>query len=723
MTDKTFRQALIAHDNAVAAKGLCLWAGSEPTFTDRFSELPQWLTDSLGDEKLIKAQHLVKELYDLSKSNMVIRSIGRQYSSEPYPRWSFGLYSSKSEQTFNFDPPDPVLIDSCHHADEFILKTVWHNLAEQLRSNGWQVCAFQTKHDNFYLRIVTSPDEQTFFPDNITTDIHPHSPFMRPSLHSQAIPLEGIQDELSNNGLLLILIGIYEEEINNTTHQYACIELPTFKQTSQFQLFLNILSKAVSETALDHLIFSGFPPPVDANVSWTTVTPDPAVIEINMTPSATSSAYFSEMCLIFEAAQKVGLCPQRIHYNGNIVDSGGGGHITLGGSNPEKSPFVNNPKLILHLLAYFNQHPSLSYYFSIKNVGSSGQSPRTDENLRDSFKELQLALKTLNSMQSLNVDTLWHTLAPFLTDHTGNAHRSEINIEKLFNPYLPNRGKLGVVEFRAFKMAPTPHWSAAVMTLIRAITAMMNSEQRPVDLIQWGEQLHDRFALPYYLEQDLQEILNDLSNADLGLDAPLIDTLREDSHRLLGDFQLAHYHISINKAIEFWPLIGNVASQENGASRLVDGSTARIQIIIRELIPESAELDDWQLIVENHRIPLLCERDSQGRILLMGIRYRTFLPNIGLHPKLLMYDPLSLILVNHSLNNAVKIKLYEWQPDKLPYDGLPMDSIEAIRRCEQRFVVEQISPEQIFHAKKPPAEALSSYCFDLRWVSLADDEQ
>ena len=146
----------------------------------------------------------------------------------------------------------------------------------------------------------------------------------------------------------------------------------------------------------------------------------------------------------------------------------------------------------------------------------------------ESFSELQVALRHLAAAGAPGPEFIWRSLSPFLVDTSGNAHRSELNIEKLWNPFLPGRGCLGLVEFRAFRMAPDAETATAIATLLRSLAAMLSRRHELQPLIEWGSRLHDRFSLPFYLRQDLHAVFGDLEAAGFGLGAPITDRLTAD---------------------------------------------------------------------------------------------------------------------------------------------------------------------------------------------------
>jgi uncharacterized protein (DUF2126 family) len=489
--------------------------------------------------------------------------------------------------------------------------------------------------------------------------------------------------------------------------------LPAFTDAPLFMAFLQRVAVAAKASGLTSLVWRGFPPPVDETVAWTTLTPDPAVLEINAAPASNARQFLDMSRSLYALAESEGLSPYRLQYNGQATDSGGGGQFTLGGPSPESSPFFMAPQLLPRLIRYLNHHPALSYWFAPSYVGSFSQSPRPDENVRESFSELAIAMQQLAKKDRPEPEFIWRSLSPFLVDTSGNAHRSELNIEKLWNPYLPGRGLLGLVEFRAFRMAVSPEHAAAIAALLRALACLLSRSDVTPDLLNWGRELHDRFALPFYLRQDLERVFEDLEAAGLGLGQPITEVLRDDAFRHVGQVEFGGCRLEVEDALEFWPLLGDAAMQEGG-SRLVDASTLRLQLVLRPVAGASASLDGWQCLAGGYVVPLRQALDNGQDVRVMGVRYRSFEPWAGLHPGIGAQGPVVLHLIPPGSERGLRITLHDWQPQSLPYEGLPESLEEAQRRVRERFVVEEISREELPLALTPPDEAVTDYCLDLR---------
>jgi len=706
-TIEGFESAVRRHDALLAARGLTIWVGSEPTFTDRMAQAPQWLNRALGGDKEQRAEALLGDLCRRFAGGLVLRSVGRQYPGEDAPRWNLGLYRRRDGAPLWHGPPDPIVAppgaDRPPDLDRWTAA-----LAAAFAARGLAVGPVSTR-DALERRLWMSPRADARAPD----DGDPR--LARPSVHAQAIPASGLVDELAPSGLHLFLLCITLCGGQPT----ARVELPQFDDVPMFLAVLECLAQAGRACDLPALILAGHPPPVDATMELTTVTPDPAVIEINTAPSVDAADFLWRSREIYAAAADQGLAPYRLYFNGTVADSGGGGQITLGGPSPQDSPFLKEPRLLSRLVRFLNRHPALSYLFSHDFVGSSGQSVRADERGTDAFDELALALTLLGREASPGPERLWHSLAPFLCDATGNSHRAEMNVEKLWNPFLAGRGKLGLVEFRALRMQHTPERATALACLLRSVAAMLSGADDGLQLIDWGRELHQRFALPFYLEQDLDAVLTALGAAGVGLDETIRAVLLRESFRRLGQAALPGCSLEVRRGLEFWPLLGDAASPEQGGSfRMVDASTARVELRLRPEPGGAADLRDWQVHAEGVELPMRHETDSGGELQVFGVRYRSFVPTWGLHPALPAQAPVRLLLRHPRHPMDYRVTLHEWQPDGGAYAGLPEDLAAASQRRAERVALEVVPRDAAFTRRAAPDSALGPYGLDLRCMPL-----
>jgi len=414
-----------------------------------------------------------------------------------------------------------------------------------------------------------------------------------------------------------------------------------------------------------------------------TVTPDPGVVEVNTAPAADLATFFADAEAIYAAAATAGLSPVRWRYNGRGSDSGGGGQLTLGGPSAEASPFFRHPALLPRLIRFLCNHPSLSYAFASDCVGSASQGPRPDEGVRERFEELQVAVDRLESRGAhLAPPEIWETLAPLLVDASGNSHRAELNVEKLWNPFLAGRGRLGLVELRSLRMPSSASRLAAMAALFRALVARLAAVPYLEPLADWGASLHDQLALPTFLDEDLRGVLDDLASHGLGLGTATTALLLERPEPL-AEVKVDRTTLTVLPAVEFWPLLGDVASQEQSGARLVDASIERVEV----RISHDRGADPGRIGANGWEVPLT-SADS-GRRHVAGLRYRAFLPRPGLHPGLPAQDP--LVLTWEREGHRTGVELHGWIPGGGTYPGLPDDELEAKRRRRERVRIREVT--------------------------------
>jgi uncharacterized protein (DUF2126 family) len=704
-TTEEFDAAVRRHDARIAALGLTIWVGSEPTFTDRTAQTPEWLNTALGGAKEQRAQALLGGLCRRFPGGLLLRSVGRQYPGEPQPRWNLGLYRRRDGVALWRGPPDPILAVPGGLAHPPVLETWASAFSAALAGRGFPVLPVRAA-DPLERRLLMAADAGVQMPDSGDRRLS------RPSVHDQAIPASGLRDELAQAGLHLFVL----RNIDADGQPAACIELPQFSAVPIFLAVLECLQQASLACHVSALVVAGYLPPTDATLELTTVTPDPAVIEINTAPSVDTTDFLRRSREIYAAAADQGLAPYRLYFNGTVADSGGGGQITLGGPSAQTSPFLREPRLLPRLVCFLNRHPALSYLFSHDFVGSSGQSVRADERGADAFDELALALALLGREEHLTPETLWHSLAPFLCDAAGNSHRAEMNIEKLWNPFLAERGRLGLVEFRALRMQHSPERATALACLLRSVAAMLSgADDATATLVDWGRDLHQRFALPFYLEQDLHAVLIDLHAAGLALDPAIESVLRREAFRRLGQVALPGCTLELRRALEFWPLLGDAASPEQGGgSRLVDASTARVELRLRAEPDGASAWRDWQVFAADVALPMRHEQDAQGDCQVFGVRYRSFVPRWGLHPALGAQAPVRLLLRHPAHTVDYGVTLHEWHPAGQAYPGLPEDLADASRRRAGRLTLDVVPRDTARGTRPAPPHGLGPYCLDLR---------
>ncbi|HET6981404.1 MAG TPA: transglutaminase family protein, partial [Myxococcaceae bacterium] len=224
--------------------------------------------------------------------------------------------------------------------------------------------------------------------------------------------------------------------------------LPPLGSAEDFLSLVRLIDAVRSETGLP-LQLEGYPPPRSPVLRRFSVAPDPGVLEVNIPPAASGREHASTLEAVFESALHAGLHSEKYLLDGRIAGSGGGHHLTLGGPTPSASPLLVRPDVLASLLTFLQHHPSLSYLFTGLFVGPTSQAPRVDEARHDGLSELEIALERAfqrggDPLPPWMVDAMFRDL---LVDVSGNTHRAELCIDKLFDWRTPH-GRQGVVELR-----------------------------------------------------------------------------------------------------------------------------------------------------------------------------------------------------------------------------------------------------------------------------------
>ena len=450
---------------------------------------------------------------------------------------------------------------------------------------------------------------------------------------------------------------------------------------THFEHYLDLVSaveRAAAKAKLPILI-EGYDPPSDKRVQKFMITPDPGVIEVNIHPASSWEELNKNYEILYQKAKEARLVSEKFNLDGRHTGTGGGNHVTLGGITPSDSPLLRRPDVLKSFITYWQHHPSLSYLFSTQFIGPTSQAPRVDEGRDEILYELEIAFQQIPDMKEDEVpywlvDRLFRNL---LIDVTGNTHRAEFCIDKLYSPDTSS-GRLGILEFRGFDMPPHFRMSMVQFLLIRALLSWFWKKPYDHKLVRWGTSLHDRFLLPHYCHKDLSEVINDLNNAGYGLDMAWFDPFFSFRFPFIGELQVDDIHVEMNMAIEPWHVLGEEISSQ-GTARYVDSSLERLQVKISGLTDSR-----YKLLCNGIRIPLK-STGVQGQY-VAGIRYRAWQPHSALHPTLGVDTPLIIDLYDKWTNKSVAAcKYHVAHPGGRNYQTFPVNSFEAESRRISRF--------------------------------------
>jgi uncharacterized protein (DUF2126 family)/transglutaminase-like putative cysteine protease len=438
------------------------------------------------------------------------------------------------------------------------------------------------------------------------------------------------------------------------------------------------------------VVIEGYGPPTDTRCKHFVITPDPGVIEINIHPSESWEELSERTLTMARAAHEVGLGAEKFALDGRHAGTGGGSHITLGGTTPADSPLLRRPDLLRSLVTFWQHHPALSYLFSGQFIGPTSQAPRVDEARHDSLYELEIAFAELDRLSKRGPAPAWQVDRLFrnlLVDLTGNTHRAEFCIDKLFNPGAEH-GRLGVVELRGFEMAPHPQMSLVQALLVRALVARFWTDPYRGELVRWGSDLHDRFMLPWWVERDLRAVLDDLERHGFRLDSAWFQPFLEFRFPRLGSVNVEEISVELRVAIEPWHVLGEEASATSTA-RYVDSSLERLQVRV-----DGFTEGRYAVTCNGHMVPLH-PTETPGTW-VGGVRYRAWNPSSALHPTIGVHVPLTFDIVDRwSRRSLGGCRYHVTHPGGRAYDRFPVNAAEAEARRASRFEQLGHSPGEI----------------------------
>ncbi len=736
-------------DEALEAGDVRLTMGGEPTYVSAdpadHAE-PEWNVSATGGSKEPLATALTQALTGaFTEGALILHEQGKWYPGEPLPRWAQGVYwrtdahplwRDRSRLANPFEPGTATLEDvvslTTSIADALGLpEEVRHpayedpypELFRQAQAPGdapasvvnpkrgrqvgelrgyalplrrdpgdsaWSTGRWHLRREKLYLIEGDSPMGLRLPLSSLT-----HRPEAQPPEQSLFRPVAPLPKRLR----------VQPAQIKDPPPITAlCIELrdghlhvflPPLVELAYAAELLNVIERSLRETKL-RAVLEGYPPPKDTRLASFTVTPDPGVIEVNIHPSGSWAELRDKTLALAELAEAVGLRSEKFAMDGTHTGTGGGAHITLGGTTPADSPLLRRPALLTSMITYWQHHPSLSYLFSGRFVGPTSQAPRVDEARHETLYELEIAFAELarlgaggGPVPAWRVD---RALRNLLTDLTGNTHRAEFCIDKLYSPDRES-GRLGILELRGFEMPPHPQMTLVQALLVRALVARLWGEPYGGRFIRWGTELHDRFLLPWFVEADIGAVVADLRAHGFAFEPEWLAPFLEFRFPRLGEITVDDVTLELRGAIEPWNVLGEESSA--GSARYVDSSVERMQVKLTGMTSER-----YVVTCNGRRIPLTAT-ETPGTY-VAGVRYQAWAPPSALHPTIAVQSPLTFDVIDRwAARSLGGCRYHVVHPGGRAYETIPVNAAEATARRAGRFEPRGHTPGRVDLGPEP----------------------
>jgi uncharacterized protein (DUF2126 family) len=747
----------LAHtiDADLAAQDVRLTMGGEPTFVGiDEAESPQWNIDALGPLKRKRGLTMIRNLRDqMAPGGLMHFGQGKWYPGEVLPRWALGCYwradgvpawenpslIANEDENYGFKGADALqfmkaLTRRIQVSASNILP-VYNDEAGTAEPAGYVLPIRRRQHAarSFWSsqlwfprpnRLVLSQGDSPIgyrlpissipwvTPDEIQCEYEEGSGGDREKLPSRSRRLDLFEVNPEEDPLPALATPV--EFPKETIRPALCVEaregrLHVFlPYAARLADYLDLVA-AVEDTCSyvkKPVWVEGYTPPLDRRLRSVSITPDPGVLEINLPPASSWDELQQINSLVFEQARRNRLTAEKFMYDGRHTATGGGSHIVIGGPTVSDSPLLRRPDLLRSLLAFWQNHPSLSYLFSGLFVGPTSQYPRVDEIRTDALYELEIAFRQLplGECPPELIDGLFRNL---LVDLTGNTHRAEFCIDKLY----PSEGlglRLGLLELRAFEMAPHVRMGLVQLLLIRALVSKFWKEPYEGKLIQWGTALHDRFLLPHHVMQDFFDVLTILRRFGYAFEEEWFGSHLEFRFPKIGSIAVEGLQLELRQALEPWHVLGEEATS-GGTVRSVDSSLERLQAKVFGFTPESR----YAVSCNGRKVPL--HPTGVPGEAVGGVRYRVRQLRSALHPNIPVQTPLVFDIVDLWNGRSIGGCTYHSNsPSGVEYSGRPVNTSEAEGRRLERFQPFGQTPGPITMSEEEPNPSCPM-TLDLRW--------
>ena len=677
-----------AVEASFAQSGVLFTMGGEPTFIPHDPQGPEWNTAALGPTKLDYARRFARQLIETAYPGaLILETSGKHYPGEPLPRWAI-LVQWRADGTPLWN--DITRLRGDTDSGRHTLKHAHAVITALAKKLSVSTEGILPTHDtaepnaNAGYVLPLDHDGEAWISDNWTSALKQDSAALFPgdSLIGLRLPLGSLSEKNLRRALTV--------EVKNGA---VTLFIPPLLLEAYVELIAALEAVLVAQKLKD-VVLAGYAPPLDPRLPTIGFASDPGVIEVNLAVCENWAAYDRQIDHIYKAAAKTGLTARKLQLNGRTTGTGGGAHLVFGGPLGLVSPFFAFPTLLPSAIRYFQHHPALSYAFTGQYMGPSSQAPRIDESTFEALYELEIACQGAEQFGSPQNFALFDLLfRDLLMDRSGNTHRAEISVDKLWNPFAGN-GRAGLVELRAFETHPDRPAMSVVALFIRAIFARLAADPFKAPFIRWAGELHDKFFLPAFVWQDLAAICADLRAHGIPFETEWLRPLWEFRFPKLGEFVFnapapagskkkpTTHTITFRQALEAWPLLGEQPNGGGGTSRCVDASMDRIEVSVSD----AAALEHGLLLVNGFPCEFRALDQTASSAAAAGIRYRAFFLNPALHPHIPVHAPLLIEWVDKTTFSVVAAaRWHVWNPRSVPYPSRPATPAAAVKRFSERW--------------------------------------